>query len=341
MKQRNRYKFLLILLLSIGFALFIMYVSITNGTFDMTALDAIKTLLGLDQGSDHTLVIFEFRLPRILIGALVGFALGIAGAVLQGITRNQLADPGILGIHAAAGLSIVMYMFVVQAAVKSAGWLSIFNMTFFGWIGGMAATAFLLLFSREQGKLEPRKLILVGIALNSGFSALTLYVSLKMDPQDFEMATVWLSGSIYSASWSQIIATLPWILCFTPILLWRSPVLNVLQLDEVTTTGIGVSIERERRIMLLSSVALVSASVAVSGSIGFVGLIAPHISRRLVGIHHPYSLPISGMIGMLMVLLGDFIGKTIFAPAELPAGIVIAIIGVPYFVYLLVKAKGA
>ncbi|GEN86814.1 FecCD family ABC transporter permease [Oceanobacillus sojae] len=340
MNKRNyRSRFTLTFVLSACLAIFVMYLSVTNGTFDITALEVIRTLLGLDSASDHTLVIFEFRLPRILIGAMVGFALGIAGTVLQGLTRNPLADPGILGIHAAAGLSIVIYMFVVKEAIKSAGWLSVLNMTFFGWIGGVAATAFLILFSRQQGRVNPRMLILVGIALNSGFSALTLYISLKMNPQDFEMATVWMSGSIYSASWAQITAILPWIICFVPILIWRSSILNVLQLDEISTMGIGVNLERERRILLICSVALVSASVAVSGSIGFVGLIAPHIARRLVSIHHQYSLPISGMIGMLMVLTGDFIGKTIFSPAELPAGIVIAIIGVPYFVYLLARSR--
>ncbi|MGM9986168.1 MAG: FecCD family ABC transporter permease [Bacillaceae bacterium] len=339
MKLENRAKFLFVLLVGIALSIVVMYMSLTNGTFDMTAIDALRTLFRLEQISDFDLVIFEFRLPRIIIGALVGFALGIAGLVLQGITKNQLADPGILGIHSAAGLSIVLYMFFIQGTIKGASWLSIINMTFFGWVGGIAAAIFLMLFSRYRQEIDPKRLILVGIALNSGFSALTLYVSLKMNPQDFEMATVWLSGSIYSASWAQIVAILPWIVLLVPILLWKSSILNVLQLDDVTTTGIGVHLNRERKVLLISCVGLVSACVAVSGSIGFIGLIAPHIARRLVGIRHQYSILISGVIGMLMVLIGDFIGKTIFSPTELPVGIVIAIIGVPYFIYLLVKSR--
>ncbi|MBU5266721.1 iron ABC transporter permease [Virgibacillus proomii] len=316
-----------------------MYVSLSNGTFDISPLEAIRTLLGLEKSNDYSMVIFEFRLPRIVIGALVGFALGIAGSVLQGITRNQLADPGILGIHSAAGMTIVLYMFFLQGSVDGASWLSILNMSFFGWIGGTIAAIFLFLFSQNRGSVDPKRIILVGIALNAGFSAITLYVSLKMNPQDFEMATVWLSGSIYSASWQQILAILPWIVILVPILCWKSRILDVLQFDDVTATGIGVHKDRERFILLLCCVGLVSAGVSVSGSIGFIGLIAPHIARRLVGIHHQYSLPISGTIGMVMVLIGDFIGKTIFSPAELPVGIVISIIGVPYFIYLLFRSR--
>lgn len=332
-------RFLFVLLLTLLFSIVVMYVSLTNGTFDITAIDVLRTLFRFQTVSDYDLVIFEFRLPRIVIGALVGFALGVAGAVLQGITRNHLADPGILGIHSAAGMAIVLYMFFIQGTIKDSSLFSAMTMPFFGWVGGMTAALLLLLFAKHKGSIDPQRLILVGIALSSGFGAVTLYISLKMNPQDFEMATVWLSGSIYSATWLQILAILPWILFLTPIIWWNSHTLNLLQLDEVTVTGIGLNKDRTRLIFLLCSVGLVSASVSVSGSIGFVGLIAPHIARRLVGIEYKYIIPVCGAIGMLMVLVGDFIGKTIFAPAELPVGIVISIIGVPYFVYLLYRAR--
>nr|WP_082063267.1 iron ABC transporter permease [Paenibacillus sp. IHBB 10380] len=316
-----------------------MYVNITNGTFDISVMDVLRTIFRVQTVRDYDLVIFDFRLPRIVIGALVGFALGIAGAVLQGITRNELADPGILGIHSAAGMAIVLYMFFIQDMVKGASWLSIMTMPIFGWLGGMAAALLLLLFARHRGVLDPQRLILVGIALSSGFGAMTLYISLKMDPQDFEMATVWLAGSIYNATWIQILALLPWIIILIPIIWWRSHTLNLLHLDEASVSGLGLNKNRERMIFLLCCVGLVSACVSVSGSIGFVGLIAPHIARKLVGLRYKYIVPVCGAIGMLMVLVGDFIGKTIFSPAELPAGIVISIVGVPYFVYLLFKKK--
>lgn len=320
-------------------AIAVMYMSVTNGTFDLSALDVLRTLLRLQSVSDYDLVVFEFRLPRIVIGALVGAALAVAGAALQGITRNPLADPGILGIHSAAGLAIVLYMFFVQGSIKEAGWLSALTMPMFGWLGGLAAAILLLSLARHRGMLDPKRLILVGIALGTGFGAASLYISLKMNPQDFEMATVWLAGSIYSASWMQIAAVLPWVVLLIPAIWLRSYRLDLLYLDEVSVAGIGLDKDRERLKVLLLCVGLISAGVAVAGGVGFVGLIAPHIARRLVGIAYKYVLPVSGLVGMLMVLVGDFIGKTVFAPAELPVGIVISVIGVPYFIYLMFRRQ--
>lgn len=316
-----------------------MYVSLTNGTFDISAKAVVRTLLRIHPVEDYDLVIFEFRLPRILLGALVGFGLGIAGAVLQGITRNALADPGILGIHAAAGAFVVLFMFFTQGNIKTPEWLSVFTMPMFGFMGGLLAVILLYLFARQGQEFNPQQLILVGIALASGFGAITLYVSLKMDPQNFEMATVWLAGSVYNANWRQILTTLPWLVILTPVIWRRSAILDLLQLNEVSVKGVGVAVARERQLLLLCCVGLVSACVSVSGSIGFVGLIAPHIARRLIGHAYKYIVPLCGVLGMLIVVIGDFIGKTIFAPAELPVGIVVSIIGVPYFIYLLFKSR--
>lgn len=315
------------------------YVSLTNGTFDLSASDVIRTLLRIDSTREHDLVIFDFRLPRILIGALVGFGLGISGAVLQGITKYSLADPGILGIHAASGTSVVLGMFLLHGTIKGPSWMTVMTMPMFGWIGGIVAVVLLYMFAKHNGELDPQRLILVGIALGSGFGSLTMYISLKMSPQDFEMATVWLAGSIYSSNWKHVVTTLPWIVILVPIIWKKAYILDLMQLGEMSVKGLGIHTQRERRILLLCCVGLISSCVAVSGSISFVGLIAPHIARRLVGIHYKYIIPACGVIGMLMVIIGDFIGKTIFAPAQLPVGIVISIIGVPYFLYQLYRAK--
>ncbi|MHA6482604.1 FecCD family ABC transporter permease [Paenibacillus sp. strain BS8-2] len=315
------------------------YISITNGMFDMSVLDVAKTLLRIDPVREHDLVVFEFRLPRIVLAMLIGAALGIAGAVIQGVTRNGLADPGILGINAGAGMTVVLFMFFLQGTVSISGWLGVMMKPMFGLAGGLLATSLIYLFARKNGVLDSQRLILVGIAISSGFGALTLYFSLKMNPNDFEMATVWLAGSIYSANWKFIVTMLPWLLIIPPFIWRRSRTLDVFQLGEQSAGGLGVRVEREKNILLVCSICLVSASVAVSGSIGFVGLIAPHMARRLVGHTHRAIMPISGLIGMAMVVVGDLIGKTVFAPAELAVGIVISIIGVPYFVYLLIRAK--
>lgn len=315
------------------------YLSITNGMFDMTVAEVMKTLLRLGSSREQDLVVFTFRLPRVVLSLLAGAALGMAGAVIQGVTRNGLADPGILGINAGAGTAIVLYMLVFQGSAELTGLGAVMTMPMFGLAGGLLATGLIYLFALEQGKLDPQRLILVGIAIASGFGALTLYLSLKMNPNDFEAAAVWLAGSIYNANWKFVMAMLPWLVVIPPLLWWRARTLDLFQLGEHTATGLGVPVEREKKLLLLGSVGLVSASVTVSGSISFVGLIAPQIARRLVGRRHRAIVPVSGLVGAAMVEFGDLIGKTIFAPAELAAGIVISIIGVPYFVFLLIRAR--
>ncbi|MBX9975809.1 iron ABC transporter permease [Cytobacillus firmus] len=315
------------------------YVSLTNGTFEISVKEILNTFLRIDASREHDLVIFDFRLPRIVIACLVGLGLGIAGAVLQGITRNQLADPGILGINAGAGAAVVLFMFFFQGALSESGWLAIMLMPLFGLAGGLFAALLIYFFSWKDGRLDPQRLLLTGIAIGSGFGALSMYVSLKMKSSDFEMAAVWVSGSIYNANWLYVLSMLPWLLILIPIIYWKSYLLDLFQLEETSLIGLGVAAEKEKSILLLSSIGIVSACVSVSGSIGFVGLMAPHIARQLVGLRHRYVLPVCGAIGMLLVALSDFIAKTVFAPAEIPVGIVISIIGVPYFMYLLIKSK--
>lgn len=319
------------------FTLAFVYISVTNGTFDMSVGQVFRTLLRIDRINEYDLVIFDFRLPRIVLGMLVGLGLGIAGAVIQGITRNGLADPGMLGVNAGASASVVLFMFMFEGSTKNPNWLSVMAMPMFGMVGGLLAIIIIYYFAQDKGKLDPQRLILVGIAVGSGFSAFTLFLSLKMNPQDFERAAVWLAGSVHNANWRFVAAMLPWLVICIPFIWCKSYILDLLQLNEESATGLGVGVHKQRRLLLFASVGLVSACVSVAGSISFVGLIAPHIARRLIGEKHRFSIPICGLIGMAMVVLSDFIGKTLFAPAQLAAGIVISIVGVPYFVYLLFR----
>ncbi len=325
--------------ITISFILGAIYISVTNGTFDISIIDVFRTIFRINPVPEHDLVIFDFRLPRIIIAAFVGLGLGIAGAVVQGITRNGLADPGILGVNAGAGTAIVIFMFFFQGQIKSTDWVSIMMMPLFGLVGGLGATILIYMFSWRNGRLDSQRLLLTGIAIGSGFGAFSMYISLKMKATDFEMVAVWVSGSIYNSNWQYIVAMLPWLIILIPIVKRKAYLLDLFQLEETSITSLGVSVEREKSILLLSSIGLVSACVSVAGSIGFVGLMAPHIAKRLVGIQHKYVIPTCGVIGMLLVIVSDFIAKTIFTPVELPVGIVISIIGVPYFLYLLYKAK--
>ncbi|MGG0717523.1 iron ABC transporter permease [Robertmurraya massiliosenegalensis] len=328
---------ILFLLIFSGF-----YLHVTNGMFDMSVLEVINTLIGFEDNEKFRLVIFELRLPRIVIAILVGIGLALAGCVLQGITKNDLADPGILGINAGAGAAVVFFMYFFQfQAVRTDGseWLNIMMMPLFGLVGGTIAAAIIFVLSYKNGRLDVQRLLLTGIAINSGFGALSLYLSLKMNEKDFESAALWQAGAIYNANWVFIISMLPWILILGFYIFKKSYLLDYFQLEDNMVVSLGIHLEREKVILLLASVGLVSACVSVSGSIGFIGLMAPHIARQLVGVKHRYVVPVSALIGAALLVFSDFIGKTLFAPSELAVGIVVAIIGIPYFLYLLVKSR--
>ena len=339
--QKEKFLFLkttgLLIFIVIGF-----YLHITNGMFDMSLTEVFKTLIGLEDNEKFQLVIFELRLPRIIIAILVGIGLALAGCVLQGITKNDLADPGILGINAGAGAAVVFFMYFFQfQAIRTDGteWLNIMMMPFFGLVGGTVATTIIFSFSYKYGRLDVQRLLLTGIAINSGFGALSLYFSLKMNEKDFESAALWQAGSIYNANWIFILSMLPWIILLGIYIYRKSHLLDYFQLEESTIMSLGISIEKEKIKLLLASVGIVSACVSVSGSIGFIGLMAPHIARQLVGIRHRLVVPISALIGAGLLVFSDFVGKTFFAPSELAVGIVVSIIGIPYFLFLLVKSR--
>lgn len=342
MHRYDRKRFFVTMTILVGLIFVATYIHITNGTFNMSIKDVVTTLLRINPNDDFDLIIFHFRLPRIVIAALVGLGLGIAGTVFQGITRNGLADPGILGINSGAGASIVIFMFFFQMQLVVSGssnWLSILMMPLFGFVGALVAAVILYCFAWSNGKLDTQRLILTGIAISTGFGALSMYISLKMRESDFEMATVWMTGSIYNANWVYIIAMLPWLLILVPVIYRKAYLLDYFQLEEASIKSLGIQIEKEKSLLLLCSTGVISACVSVSGSIGFIGLVAPHIAKQLVGIHHRYVVPASAAVGMLLVIISDYIARTVFAPAEIPVGIIVAILGVPYFLYLLVKSK--
>lgn len=205
----------------------ICYLSITVGSFAVHPAELLSTLLHINPNEQYAILLFELRLPRIVTAALVGLGLGIAGSVIQAMTRNGLADPGILGINAGAGAAIVGYMLIFQGQTETTSLLAAMGMPFFGLIGGILAAIFIFIFAWHAGNLDSGRIILVGIAINSGFSAVSLYLSLKMNPNDHEMAMVWKNGSIWSANWTYIQAALPWLLVLIPFLLMKSGLLEI------------------------------------------------------------------------------------------------------------------
>ncbi|MEK4628873.1 iron ABC transporter permease [Solibacillus sp. FSL R7-0682] len=335
----------LIITLTIMFLMLLisMYLHLTSGAFPLTTSEVFKTLLRIESTDNFDLVIFDFRLPRIVTAALVGMGLAMAGVVLQGITKNALADPGIIGINAGAGCAIVIFMFFFQVeliGVEINSIVKILIVPIFGFVGGALAASIILVMSYKYGRMDMQKLILTGIAINTGFSALTLFWSLKMDESDYQSAAIWMNGSIYNSNWYFVASMLPWLIVLGVYIYRKAYILDYFQLEEETIVSLGISLEKEKIKLLLASVGLVSACVSVSGSIGFIGLMAPHIARQLVGIHHRYVMPVSLFVGAILLVFSDYIAKNVFSPVELSVGIVVSLVGIPYFLYLLVKAKG-
>ncbi|MCK2020813.1 iron ABC transporter permease [[Brevibacterium] frigoritolerans] len=310
-------------------------ISLNTGTLRISPLKVIQTLFGYGDFKSST-VLFDYRMPRILITMLAGVGLGISGAILQGLSRNPLADPGILGLHAGASFGLIIFVTYFHSLDEKASIL----IPLFTFSGGVL-TAFLIVllaFDRYKG-IPPIRLILVGIAISAGFSAITLFLSLRLDEETYSFASRWLVGNVWGRDWIHVIALFPWILILAPYAWFQSNTLNALSLGDDVAAGLGASVQKQRLLMLVTAVGLSCASVAMAGGIGFIGLVAPHLARRLVGPMYQHFLPVSGLIGLIILVLADTIGRSIFQPNAIPAGIVVAAIGAPYFLYLLTKTK--
>lgn len=307
--------------------------ALTIGIVPLSPWQVLGTIAG--QGTpEQAFVILDLRLPRALIAALVGAGFAVAGAILQGVTRNPLADPGILGISAGAGAGLIALILCSPR----------FSSTPIGWapltaaIGGLATAAVIYLLAWRRG-VEPVRLLLVGVAVGAVITALTSAVSLRVNPWMFSFLVRWFSGWIWGTSWSFVLAVAPWIVLLVLLAWARARTLDLLNLNDEIATGIGVRVERSRLGFLTIAACLTAACVAVGGCMPFVGLLGPHLARVLTGQRHAALIPAAALAGAALVLIADVVARRIVAPVELPTGVVVAVIGAPYFLFLL--ARGA
>ena len=263
-----------------------------------------QLLIGQGQAQD-ALILVDFRMPRIIIAILVGFALAIAGEVLQSTTQNPLADTGFLALIGALVSAVVI---VIGAYQKSVG-------------------------------ITANRLLLTGVAVSTCFSALMVLLTLKLSPDNYQFVMTWLAGSIWGSSWPFIWALLPWLLLTLPYIFSKSQTLDAFVLKPDNMHSLGVDFQKQRLYLIGAAVILAGASVSISGGIGFIGLITPHIARRIIGYQHRYQLLLTGLLGSCFLLVADTCGKLLSPTAEIPAGIIVALIGAPYFIYLLIKTK--
>jgi iron complex transport system permease protein len=276
-------------------------------------------------------IVWQFRLPRALLAVIVGAALVISGTVLQAMVRNPLADPYIFGISSGASVGAVAVLTLGAGVV---GGLSLSLAAFLGSLGTMVLV---YLLAQQGGRAAPTRLVLAGVAIGYVLSAVTSYLVLRSATPGGGAAAVlyWLAGSLGGAKWEYLGLPSLALLVATVLLLLQARPLNALLAGEETAVGLGVNVERFRLQLFLITSLLVGVVVAISGAIGFVGLMIPHITRMLVGSDHRRVLPIATLLGAVYLVLVDLLGRTLIAPQELPVGIVTAALGGPFFLWLL------
>ncbi|MFD0828154.1 FecCD family ABC transporter permease [Neobacillus sp. M.A.Huq-85] len=293
----------------------------------------IPTIIG--QGTfKEEFVLFSIRLPRILITLLAGMALALSGSILQGITRNDLAEPGIIGINQGAGVAIAVFFLFFQIDVGS----FVYVLPLVAFIGAFLTAALIYIFSYKRGTgLQPVRLVLVGVGFSMALSGLMIILISSAERTKVDFIARWLAGNIWGTDWPFIWAILPWLVILIPLTLYKSNRLNILGLSEPVAIGVGITLEKERIVFLSIAVALAAAAVSVTGGIAFIGLMAPHIAKAIVGPRNQLFIPIAILLGGWLLLLADTIGRNILDPDGIPAGIMVALIGAPYFMYLLLK----
>ncbi|WP_424767336.1 FecCD family ABC transporter permease [Paenibacillus sp. sgz302251] len=331
--QLNRRTILMIILLLIANAAAAV-ICVGLGSKMMSPFAVIRTFFGTGDSAD-AIIIFSLRMPRVVIAIMIGSALAVSGALLQGIVRNPLTSPDIIGISGGASLGTVVFILYFSH-------VSIRFMPLSAIAGAFGAAFFIYLFAYRRG-ITPLRLVLVGIGIATALTAVTymLILSASFTPTAVAVkAFTFMTGSIYGVSWDRDVLTLlPWILVLMPVAFIYARHLNVQELGDEIATSVGSAVQVKRTILLLISVALAGAAVAIGGAINFIGLMAPHIARKLVGPAYGGVIPVSALIGSLVLLLSDLVARVAFVPLDIPAGVFTAAIGAPFFIYLLYRHR--
>lgn len=327
---------LIMILLLLAANVITMIICVGLGSTFISPIAVIRTLFGVGDPAD-AMIIFSLRMPRVVVAVMVGAALSISGALLQGIVRNPLTSPDIIGISGGASLGTVI--FILYFSHVSIRFMPISSIA-----GAFAAALLIYLFAYRRG-ITPLRLVLIGIGMSTAITAVTymLILSSSFTPTAVAVkAFTFMTGSIYGVSWDRDVLTmLPWMVILIPAALIYARHLNVQELGDEVATSVGSSVQVKRTILLVISVALAGVAVAIGGAINFIGLMAPHIARKLVGPAYGGVIPVSALIGSLVLLLSDLVARIAFIPLDIPAGVFTAAIGAPFFIYLLYRHRSS
>lgn len=300
------------------------FLSVAKGAADIS-LSQIFTILLHPQAAPQDQIIWNIRLPRMIVGALVGMNLALSGCILQAVMRNPLADPHIIGISSGAGISGITVMILFPALE--------YLITPVAFVGAMAAAVAIYILAWKNG-IKPVRIILAGVAvsafLGAGISGLLIFYSDRVNG-----ALMWMVGGLAARSWPHVSIIVPYAVVGLILAVLSSHYLNILQLGDDMAKGLGVHVEITRIVLTTIAALLAASAVSVVGLLGFVGLVIPHISRLILGSDYRYLVPGAAILGVAIVTLSDTFARVVFAPVELPVGIIMAFIGAPFFLFLL------
>ncbi|ABF63077.1 transport system permease protein [Ruegeria sp. TM1040] len=300
-----------------------------------------KLLSGQDLSTMERVVLWDIRLPRVLLCVLVGAALAVSGAVMQGLFRNPLADPGLVGVGAGAGLGAILS--IVLGGLLPVGVQGLFGhyvTPAAAFVGGWGSTLILYRVSTRAGRTSVATMLLAGIALGALAGAVSGILVYMADDNQLRDLTFWQMGSLAGATWEKSMIAGPVIVIAIAGATWLAHGLNCLALGEAAAAHMGISVQRMKNAAIFSVAAATGVAVAATGGIGFVGIVVPHVLRLATGPDHGTLLPNAALLGATLLLGADLISRTIIAPAELPIGIVTAVLGAPVFLWILLKRRG-
>ncbi|MEM7401334.1 MAG: iron ABC transporter permease [Pseudomonadota bacterium] len=342
--NRHRQRLWTLIILAIGL-LISLIMGLAIGPLQIPATTVISILADLinpfvERQHDHVqeTVVQSLRGPRVLLGMIVGAALAVAGACFQALFRNPLADPGVIGVSAGAATAAVTYIVVGQQFIITLfGYAPVYGLPISAMLGALLSVYLLYLFANRASGIDVATLLLAGIAVNAFCAAITGVLVFISDDQQLRELTFWTLGSLARAQWEAVLPAFLWIMITLLILITRGKALNALALGEADAFHLGFNVQRLKQILILFGAASVGAAVALTGVIGFIGLVIPHIVRLLIGADNRYVLPGSAIAGAGLILLADLLARIIVQPTEMPIGIITSILGAPFFLYLLRK----
>lgn len=330
----------LIVLITIILSLLSLIFSLSIGQKNLSFVEVIKILFDKDLIGGNSLIVNTIRLPRTLVAFLVGGSLGLSGAILQGVVKNPLAAPNIMGITDGGSVGALIFLTLFTDPKNNALTTSIFYMPIFAFAGAFLVVILVYFLSFKKG-VTPYRLILIGIAIAGAAKALTSILIINGPVVFIKEAQLWITGTVYGTNWTHVKLLSVWFLALFLIIIVYIRELNMQSLDDNISMGLGSLVEKNRFILMILSAALASGASAVGGGISFVGLIAPHISRKLTNSSFENIVPISTLVGGIVVVLSDVAARTLFSPLDLPVGIFTAGIGAPFFIYLLIKNQNS